>query len=265
MRRHGFTLIELLVVVSIIALLIAILLPSLQKARTAAQAVVCAAHQRQVGVAALSYSIDFVGYVPMATSEARPADWRVMLAPYIDAPTSYDDPADPVEFYNARETAIFDCPLGVHPLTETPPASLDNKLKNRGTFGVILQPPDHNPAAVAVPTFPNAQWTFQDTIAWRITDSGDWERPNQSVYIADAYTTISAGQPVYPSVEAEDLGTNHLWPPHHTRYWSAPVRRFADRHNGTTVLLLDGHVELITTRRLDDMAFGDAENIWDVR
>jgi len=55
MQRHGFTLIELLVVVSIIALLIAILLPSLTKARQSAQRVACMANMRSIGQALIMY------------------------------------------------------------------------------------------------------------------------------------------------------------------------------------------------------------------
>jgi prepilin-type N-terminal cleavage/methylation domain-containing protein/prepilin-type processing-associated H-X9-DG protein len=54
-RRDAFTLVELLVVVSVIALLIAMLLPSLQSAREQAKAVKCAANTHHVGTAMASY------------------------------------------------------------------------------------------------------------------------------------------------------------------------------------------------------------------
>jgi prepilin-type N-terminal cleavage/methylation domain-containing protein/prepilin-type processing-associated H-X9-DG protein len=57
-KQSGFTLIELLVVISIIALLVSILLPSLQRAREAAKSAVCKAQMRQVGFAFVMYADD---------------------------------------------------------------------------------------------------------------------------------------------------------------------------------------------------------------
>ncbi|MEM7807476.1 MAG: type II secretion system protein [Planctomycetota bacterium] len=63
-RRHAFTLVELLVVIGIIALLVGILLPTLQQARKSAQTVQCASNQRQLVTTLTMYANDYAGTYP---------------------------------------------------------------------------------------------------------------------------------------------------------------------------------------------------------
>ncbi len=65
-RHRGFTLIELLVVIAIIALLMAILIPSLSRARKQARFVRCKANLRSYGLMALMYADDSDGKMPNA-------------------------------------------------------------------------------------------------------------------------------------------------------------------------------------------------------
>ncbi|MAE64057.1 MAG: hypothetical protein CMJ18_07255 [Phycisphaeraceae bacterium] len=63
-RNRGFTLIELLVVISIIALLIALLLPAIKRARASGRNVACMSNERQIAIGTLTYVNDEKGYFP---------------------------------------------------------------------------------------------------------------------------------------------------------------------------------------------------------
>jgi len=73
--RKSFTLLELLVVVAIIAVLAAMLLPTLQKAREKVKQSLCINALKQWGVAALLYAQDWNGYFPANATGAPGGSW----------------------------------------------------------------------------------------------------------------------------------------------------------------------------------------------
>ncbi len=87
-QKHlAFTLIELLVVVTIIAVLVAILLPALQRARSSGRAVVCASRLKQQGLGMMIYLENNGGRCPpLAYPSADPKNpyiWADYLYPYV--------------------------------------------------------------------------------------------------------------------------------------------------------------------------------------
>jgi prepilin-type N-terminal cleavage/methylation domain-containing protein len=80
--RKGFTLIELLVVIAIIAILAALLLPALGKAKLKAQGIYCMNNHRSLALAWRMYTEDNHDLIPFASENSRNATTFAATAPY---------------------------------------------------------------------------------------------------------------------------------------------------------------------------------------
>lgn len=83
MRRPAFTLIELLVVIAIIAVLIALLVPAVQKVRESANRTQCSNNLKQIGIAFHNFHTAH-GAFPMAMEAERGGYWSAFLLPYLE-------------------------------------------------------------------------------------------------------------------------------------------------------------------------------------
>ena len=123
--RRAYTLVELLVVIAIISILIGLLLPAVQKVRSAAARAKCINHLKQIGIATHQYHDDRntmpPGWRSTNGTPGRYSSWLLHLLPYVEQSAIFNEAVEayrlsPSAFNNpphpglSRVVSLFACP-----------------------------------------------------------------------------------------------------------------------------------------------------------
>jgi prepilin-type N-terminal cleavage/methylation domain-containing protein/prepilin-type processing-associated H-X9-DG protein len=235
---RGFTLIELLVVIAIIAILAALLLPVLAKAKDRAKATQCMNNMRQIDLGIKLYVDDFNGTMPplWVESGANNAEpWNYDPTSFvIQNPTFLWWPDKLRLDKYAPSQSLFNCPVLTLAATATGggSASTLNSLgigMNYPEYGCIV--PKSSGAYVQYPTARENQVTI----------------PSQSIVLADAGAVFNPTE-----VNADNwrekpaTGCTYFRVPSDTADYAVGDSRSVPRHNNrVNVAYFDGHVDRI--------------------
>jgi len=234
-RHKGFTLIELLVVISIIALLMAILMPALSRVRKQGQAVACLNNLKQIGTAMHMYAQENADFIPRALDNK--VKWLLAFMPYMGE-----------EFRSAsdyREVGVYQCPS--FPRTGL---GLSGQRNADQTVDYVVNAWDMDK-----PSLTNGNQGLQKDDPTKLSSI---PRPGERIYMAD--NEAGEWRPVILNRRDLDLASvfnlldvwsvTHLPASDRTTAGSNLVRRVArDRHrnSGCNNLFFDGHADWLDT------------------
>ncbi len=173
MKRQGFTLIELLVVIAIIAILIALLVPAVQKVRESAARTQCINNLKQLGLAVQGYH-DAFKVLPLADLNPNGPNYGpsalVMILPYLDQQADFQQfvmgdmfgasAGDANDVPSEPSFAVFLCPSDPQTAQTTTVFGWTNYHTNYGTWVGVTNRWDgvFGPGAVVgTPSVPQAQ------------------------------------------------------------------------------------------------------------
>jgi prepilin-type processing-associated H-X9-DG protein len=158
---HSFSLIELLVVISIIASLVALLMPAIKSAKDSAQAAACISNLRQIGLAIHIYG-DERGHYPWGYEITT--DWSYTIQPYLAKASGLTYGTTQ---HNAR-SAIVQCPTRFQST---------NIVNNYGSHDRLLGNKDPGSPYKDAPYYPRGvPWKERPQDYWMIADAS--QNPN---------------------------------------------------------------------------------------
>ena len=118
-RRDGFTLVELLVVIGVIAVLISLLMPALQRARAAAQQIACMSNMRQQGQFIFMYAAESRGKLPYYRADGTGSTYQAFVRERViktaneaNVSLGFPLPSSPL-FRIMRTPGVLKCPAGL--------------------------------------------------------------------------------------------------------------------------------------------------------
>ncbi len=216
--RSAFTLIELLVVVAIIAILLSILLPSLERARAQARQLLCLTNERSQGQAAQLYSGENNEFLPRGLQDFSDCNNICEYAMYATAlMPALGYPNDPFDLWTYNRSSSNPCGSVRLPRGGNNNSQKFTRKVFKGTYGANFQCPDY-PSGEHAPgngqpgdTYPNAaqqllQDQYLDYVASAMPtaytqkninyDQGDLQPPNGDT----GFEAVRCGQTDYVGV-----------------------------------------------------------------